>query len=60
MPVVKVYDMSTVEEVMKTNQQVREMQELGMLPTSGELISNNIPDIYSAYVQLQTLEEGQK
>lgn len=46
-----------IEEFNKT---VFKMQELGMLPTSGELINNNIPDIYSAYVQLQTLEEGQK
>jgi len=48
------------DDIDAFNKTVEKMQELGMLPTSGELISNNIPDIYSAYVQLQTLEEGQK
>jgi len=49
-----------VDDIKSFNYTIKKMQELNMLPTSEEFINNNIPDIYSAFVQLKDLEITQK
>ena len=48
-----------VKDIELFNYTLEKMRNLDMLPISQDLVDNNIPDIYSAYLRLD-IEAGKK